>query len=156
MGVEFGGQPAQCGRVDQLIGQHDIAHAERAEDADLADGGGGDRARTRVELAGQQLRGHVRLAVWRQLDPALVAPLRHRGEVVSERVGAQHAHRADGAVGEQVGVTRRTDPAGVRPHHDAGRPLNRQSSGSSASAATAAALMGAVMSSFKLARRDRT
>jgi hypothetical protein len=34
--------------------------------------------------------------------------------------------------------------------------LNRQSSGSSANAATAAALMGAAMSSFKLARRDIT
>ncbi len=59
--------------------------------------------RPRVELAGQQLRGHVRLAVRRQLDSALGAPLRHRGEVVSQRVFAQYAHRADGAVGEQAG-----------------------------------------------------
>jgi hypothetical protein len=42
----------------------------------------------------------------------------------------------------------------VRPHHDAGNPLNRQSNGSSAKAATAAALMGAAMRSFKLAARD--
>ena len=103
MRVEFGGQPAQCGRVDQLIGQDDIAHTERTEDADLADGGGCDSARTRVELAGQQLRGHMRLAVWRQLDAALVAPLRHRGEVCSQRVCAQHADRADGATSEQAG-----------------------------------------------------
>ncbi len=103
MRVEFGGQPAQCGRVDQLIGQYDIADTERSEDADLADGGGCDSARTRVELASQQLRGHMRLAVWRELDAPLVAPLRHRGEVCSERVREQYAHRADGATSQQAG-----------------------------------------------------
>ena len=94
-----------------------------------------------VELAGQQLRGHVRLAVRRQLDAAVAAPAGHRREVVRQGLGTQHAHRADAPRAEQVGC-RREICAGVRPHHDAGSPLNRQSSGWSARAPTAAALIG--------------
>ncbi len=104
MRVQFGGQPAQSRLIDQLVGQHDIADAERAEDADLADGGGRDSACTGVELASQQLRGHMRLAVWRKLHATLAAPSAHRGEVVSERLGVQHADRADGARHEQFGA----------------------------------------------------
>jgi hypothetical protein len=46
--------------------------------------------------------------------------------------------------------------AGVRPDHEIGRPLQCTSTGSSASAATAAVLMGAFMVSFKLAAREHS
>ena len=61
-----------------------------------------DTAGARVELAGEQLRRHVRLAVRRQLDATLVAPAGHRGEVVRERIRAQHTDRADRAAGNST------------------------------------------------------
>ena len=103
MGVQFSCQPAQSGPIDQLVGQHDVPHAEGAVGADVTQRRGGDPAGARVELAGEQLWCHVRLAVGRELDTAVAAPAGHRGQVARERLGAEHADRPDGAFFEQVG-----------------------------------------------------
>ena len=85
-------------------------------------------------------------------QPAIVA------EVVSQRLGVA-AHTSDRSRPRRtVRGPARTICADVRPHHEAGRPLKRQSSGSSARALIAALLIGALrgtaICSFKLARRD--
>ena len=99
VGVQFGCQPAQSGPIDQLVGQHHVTHAEGAVGTDVAQRRRGDPTGTRIQLAGEQLRRHVRLAVWRELDAAVAAPRGHRGEVVRERLGAQHTDRTDGTAG---------------------------------------------------------
>jgi hypothetical protein len=101
--VEFSSEPAQSGLVDELIGQHDVSDAERTEHADLTDRRCGRGAGPRVELAEEQLRRHVRLAVRRQLHPIVSTPSRHRDQVVGERLRAEHTDRSDGAGGEQIG-----------------------------------------------------
>jgi hypothetical protein len=102
---------------DQLIGQHHVTHAERAVGAHVAQRRRGDPAGARVELAGEQLRCHVGLAVWCELDAAVAAPVGHGGEVVCERLGAQHANRADGTTTavEQLGCLRADLGRGVAP-----------------------------------------
>ena len=151
--VEFGGQPGQPRGVDQFVGQHHLAHPERPVGPHLADRRGRHRARAGVELPGQQLRRHVGLAVRRELDAVPRTPAGHRGQVVAQRLGGQDTHRSQRSGVEQVGRAG-TDLRGGRPDHAAGRPLNRQSTRSSARAATAAAFMRDLMTSFKLARRE--
>ena len=80
--VKLCGDPAQRGGIHKLIGDYEIAHTERPVDACLADGRDGDGRGPRLELAGQQLRGHVGLAVWRELDAPVTTPAGHRREVV--------------------------------------------------------------------------
>ena len=115
-----------------------VAHPERPVRPHLADGGHGDRAGARGELAGEQLGSHVRLAVRRQFDAAVAAPVRHHRQVVPHGGCAQHAQRADDRRG--------TDPApraDLRGRHSpprrrdapriasraAGRPMRRCSAG---------------------------
>ena len=98
------------------------AHAECAIDPQLADRRDRDAARPRLELAGEQLRRHVRLAVWRQLDAPVAAPRRHRRHVVRQGRIIEHAQRPDRAFGQRSWPFGATS-AGVRPHHDDGMPL---------------------------------
>ena len=86
MSVQFGCQPAQSGTVDQLVGQQHVTHAEGTVHADVAQRRRGDPAGARVELAGEQLRRHVRLTVRRELDAAVAAPAGNPTTVV-EQIG---------------------------------------------------------------------
>ena len=91
VGVQLGGRPPQRGGVDELVGQDQPLHAEGPVDRGLTGGGHRHPVRPRVQLSRRQLGRHVGLAVGSQLDTVPAAPRGHRGQVVGQRRGAQHA-----------------------------------------------------------------
>jgi hypothetical protein len=95
IGLELARQPLQPGGLDQLVGHEHPRHAEGPHDPHLADRRRRDPPRARLELAGEELRGHGRLAVRGEQEAALGAPALHEAEVVLERVLLEHHHRQE-------------------------------------------------------------
>ncbi len=144
------GDPPQAGRVDQLVGEDEITHTERAVDAAWL-----MVATVTADAPASNWRANSCGAMWVLPCGASSTPRsRHHPAIVVRlcvSACARSTHSGPTAPSSIRFGAAAQICAGVRPHHEAGSPLNRQSSGSSAKAATAAALMGAVMSSFKLA-----
>ena len=118
LGRQGRGDPAQHGRVEDLVGDEQPAHPERVRREQLVAGRHGDAPRPGVQLGGEQLGRHRRLAVRRERETALGGERRQLRDVVHDRVGVQGQHRpGQRPVGERV-----TSGDELRPRHRGGGP----------------------------------
>lgn len=85
MRIELFRQHLDLGSADDLVGDEDLLHSEAAHDTCLGDRRGRHAPGAGGELTSLDVRGHRRLAVWRERHSMTPAIRRHRTQVVLER-----------------------------------------------------------------------
>jgi hypothetical protein len=86
-------EPRDLGRAHHLVREQHPRCAELAHDRELLHGRRGDGPGARLDLTADQRRCHRRLAVRRQREAALRAPVLHQAQVVGDRALPQHQQR---------------------------------------------------------------
>lgn len=102
VGVEFAREPAQRGGVDEFVGEEDALDPVGPVDAGLVRDGRGDAPRAVLQLAGEELWGHRRLAVRGEREAVAPRVRLQEGEVVLDGLGRQREHRGGEPAGEEV------------------------------------------------------
>ncbi len=102
VGVQLAGEPAEGDGVDDLVGEEDPADAVGPVHPRLVRDGGRDAPGAVVQLTGEELRGHRRLAVRGEGQSVPLGVRLQEGEVRLDGLGGQRQYGRGEPAGEQV------------------------------------------------------